>query len=157
MRKRRKSCKIRNPKNNAVGGYFTVEAALLFPFVMGVILLVIYMFFFQYDRCLMEQSAAVLAMRGCTLQIVDTAELVQEMVRQGGKEDRPYVAWEVEEVRVQTKGNAFIVTRNGRLKFPFRGLDFWNGSIHWEDEARYENHRIRPVTFIRNYRKLGGN
>lgn len=32
--------------------YFTVEAAVLYPIVLGVIVLMTYLLFFQYDRCL---------------------------------------------------------------------------------------------------------
>ena len=36
--------------------YFTVEAAVLYPIVLGVIVLMTYLLFFQYDRCLLEQD-----------------------------------------------------------------------------------------------------
>lgn len=36
--------------------YFTVEAAVLYPVVLGVVLLMMYLLFFQYDRCLLEQD-----------------------------------------------------------------------------------------------------
>ena len=44
------------------GAYLTVEAALILPMVLGVIILVIYLLFFQYDRCLMEQNVGKLAL-----------------------------------------------------------------------------------------------
>ena len=137
-----------------VKGYFTVEAALLFPFVTGVILLVIYLLFFQYDRCLMEQSASVLAMRGCTLQTTDRKRLVGEVLVQSRNEDKFYLAWEMEEAQISVKGHIFRVVRSGNLKFPFRGLVFWNGDNSWGSEVIYENYRIDPVNFIRTYRKL---
>lgn len=136
--------------------YFTVEAALLFPFVMGVILLVIYLLFFQYDRCLMEQSAGVLAMRGCTLQIADRKNLVGEVLRQGREDDRSFIAWDMPDAEIVMKGDTFKVSRSGTLRFPFQGLMFWGGESVWESGIVYENRRIRPVTFIRNYNKLTG-
>ena len=57
-------------------GYFTVEAALIFPFVMGVILLVIYMWFFQYDRCLMEQDYALITVMATEKQKLKPQERV---------------------------------------------------------------------------------
>ena len=143
-------------KGKKVKGYFTVEAAILFPFVMGVVLLVIYLLFFQYDRCLMEMSAAVLSMRGCTLQVTNAKDMVAEIARQGRKEDKVYVAWEMPEAKIQLKGNVVAVSREGNLKFPFRGLDFWNGGSSWSGEVSFQSHRIKPTIFIRNYRKWGG-
>ena len=136
--------------------YFTVEAALVLPFALGVILVVIYLLFFQYDRCLMEQSAGVLAMRGCTLQIKEGKDLVQTVLVQSREDDRPYVAWSMDEVEITLKGNRFKVTGSGRLKFPFKGFQFWGGDTVWECNTTYENQRIHPVSFIRNYNKLTG-
>ena len=36
--------------------YFTVEAAILYPIILSVILLMTYLLLFQYDRCLLEQD-----------------------------------------------------------------------------------------------------
>ena len=137
-----------------VNGYFTVEAALLFPFVTGVVLLVIYLLFFQYDRCLMEQSTAVSAMRGCTLQVIDHKRIVGEVVVQSEKDDRFYPAWEMQEAKITMKGNTFSVVRAGKLRFPFRGLIFWGADKDWESIAEYENYRINPAVFIRTFRKF---
>lgn len=43
--------------------YFTVEAAVLYPIVLGVIVLMTYLLFFQYDRCLLEQDMGRAAVR----------------------------------------------------------------------------------------------
>ena len=48
MKHNRECCK-------AVKGYFTIEAALILPFVTGVILVILYLLFFQYNRCLLVQ------------------------------------------------------------------------------------------------------
>lgn len=41
-----------------VGGYFSVEAALVLPAVLGVYLFLIAVLLVQYDRCLLEQDLA---------------------------------------------------------------------------------------------------
>ncbi|MDE7271307.1 MAG: pilus assembly protein [Acetatifactor sp.] len=136
--------------------YFTVEAALVFPIVLGVVLFTIYLLFFQYDRCLLEQSAGVLAMRGCTLQITDGEELVRELQSQSREEDRGWLAWSMEDAVISLKRNCVTVQRSGELKFPFRGfLSGW-GNCVWKCSAARESHRIKPVNFIRNCRKIMG-
>ena len=67
-------------KENA---YMTVEAALLFPFVIGSILFVIYMLFFQYDRCLLDQDMGAMALWGSTIQNSDTEALEAEIQKRG--------------------------------------------------------------------------
>lgn len=139
-----------------VEGYFTVEAAMLFPFVTGIILLVIYMLFFQYDRCLMEQSAATLSVRGCALPASNNEEVVAEVLYQESQEDKSYIAWGMDKVKVEMKGNKLVITRGGFLKYPFSGLLSGREQSVWQTTASYSNYRIRPVRFIRSCRKISG-
>lgn len=50
-------------KGQYVSGYMTVEAALVMTVVMLVYLFIIRCMFFQYDRCILEQETARLAVR----------------------------------------------------------------------------------------------
>ena len=136
--------------------YFTVEAALVLPMVIGVVLLVLYLLFFQYDRCLMEQEAGALSVRGCALQITDGEELVRQLSLQASKSDKAYLAWDKENARIRLQKNRVRVECSGGLKFPFRGLILWGGDNVWESSVAYESHRIKPVDFIRNCRKITG-
>lgn len=43
--------------------YFTVEAALVIPVVLAIIVMIIYMSFYLYDRCVMQQDCCVLSYR----------------------------------------------------------------------------------------------
>lgn len=137
--------------------YMTVEAVLVMPMVLGVIVLTIYLLFFQYDRCLMEQNAGILAMRGCTLQASDRDSLAKKLYCLIGREDDAvYLAWEMEPVQVTLRGNRVSVERCGYLRFPFDGLGFGIGSGKWDNSVRFQNHRIAPMSFIRYCRKLTG-
>lgn len=53
--------------------YFTVEAALLMPFIMLLIVMMIFLSFYSYDRCILEHSAYEAALRG-TSNHFDTAD-----------------------------------------------------------------------------------
>lgn len=136
--------------------YFTVEAALVFPIVLGVVLFTIYLLFFQYDRCLLEQSAGVLAMRGCTLQITDREELMWELQDQFREEDRGFLAWAMEDAQISLKRNCVTVKCAGELKFPFRQFVIGQEDSVWKCSAVRESHRMKPVYFIRNCRKIMG-
>lgn len=133
--------------------YLTVEAALVMPVVLGVVVLVVYLLFFQYDRCLLEQNTGILALRACTMQITDGEERMRQLIEQSKQADERYLAWYLDEAVMEIKGNRIRVDRSGMLQCPFRGL-FGLGGKEWQSRVFYENYRIRPVDFIRNCRKL---
>lgn len=45
-------------RQRQTGGYFTVEAAIVLPMVLGVYVFLITVLFVQYDRCILEQDMA---------------------------------------------------------------------------------------------------
>ena len=133
----------------SVGAYFTVEAAMVLPVVLGSVLLVIHLLFFQYNRCLMEQDMGVLALRGAALQTEDNEERVRQ-IRNDGKElyYKKYIMWGNKEMELKQEKGKFCVRRSGQLEFPF--------FPQVSETAVYKNHVISEVFFIRNYRKLIG-
>lgn len=135
-------------------GYFTVEAAMIYPIVLCVIICIIYLLFFQYDRCLMEQSAAVLAIRSCSLPVEQNAEIVSLIMYQASLDDRSYIAWDEAEVSVAVKGNDITVKKEGWMKFPFAG-NFIKENI-WYTDVTYRSRRIKPLVFMRTCKKIRG-
>ena len=140
-----------------VSAYFTVEAALVFPLVLGVVFLVMYLMFFQYGRCLSEQDMGALALYGATVQAEDGEERVRLMSgRARGIYEEKYVMWKASEIGMKLERNKVKVERSGSVRFPLFGLAFWNGGDVWETTARYENPVLDPVSLIRKWRKLSG-
>ncbi len=135
--------------------YFTVEAALVFPTVLGTLLFVIYMLFFQYDRCLLEQDLAAAALWGGSAQISHMEELEERThARLGEMYQEKYVAWELTALEATVERNRFVVCGSGRVMFPFPGWNFWISQRLWGMEAEYDCDRLSPVTFIRHCRRL---
>lgn len=54
--------------------YFTVEAALILPIVMLFTIMMIFLAFYSYDRCVMEHCAYEAALRGTDSQISSATE-----------------------------------------------------------------------------------
>ena len=134
-------------KENA---YFTVEAALVFPVVIGIILLVIYMQLFQYDRCLMEQDMGAMALWGSREDTSEVEELEKKTRQRIAEMYRDkYAAWEITKLDIALAKNRFSVKGAGRLTFPVSVWNFWSGDNVWEMSADYSCKRISPVTFIR--------
>ena len=64
---------------NWEAAYFTVEASLILPMVMLVTVMMIFLAFYSYDRCILEHSAYEAALRGTGIH--QTAEEAEEQVR----------------------------------------------------------------------------
>lgn len=138
-----------------MGGYFTVEAAMVLPMVLGVIVLIVYLLFFQYDRCLQEQDMGILALRGSVLQTENQEERASRMriqVEQVNKEK--YIAWEYGTIEWKLEKGTVNVKQNSYVKFPFGGRNY--GSHTWTSTVAYRNQILSPVSFVRNSRKLIG-
>ncbi|MBQ2804010.1 MAG: hypothetical protein IJF07_08950, partial [Lachnospiraceae bacterium] len=101
-------------------GYFTVEAALVLPIVLGVNLLIIYMLFFQYDRCLLEFDIGIVILRGVNLQTENKDELQRQINSLAKSIDwERYIAWETDKLYTKVEGTDITVQGSGRLCFPF--------------------------------------
>lgn len=137
--------------------YFTVEAALVLPMVMSAILLGIYLFCFQYDRCLLEQDAGSLLLWGSAAiqNIEETEELKKQMqIRTAEVYADKYAAWDITAMEIKLEKNEINVNGRGALTFPVPQWNIWNDTNLWEAEAVYKSSRQSPVFYIRQYRKL---
>lgn len=136
--------------------YFTVEAAMVLPMVIGAILSVVYMMLFQYDRCLLEQDLGGIALWGSLAEAPDEAafgQMVQE--RLDGLYREKYAVWRITELDASLDRNRFVAEGAGELAFPAPGWNFWSGDNVWEARGKYGYSRISPVAFIRLCRKIG--
>lgn len=137
--------------------YFTVEAALVLPIVMSAMLLEIYLFCFQYDRCLLEQDAGSLLLwsSDAIRNIEETDALKKQMqIRTAEVYADKYVAWDITAMDITLDKNHIKVSGQGSLTFPVPPWNIWNDTNLWETEAVYKSNRQSPVFYIRQYRKL---
>ena len=58
-----------------IKAYFTVEAALILPLIIGTIVYIICFLLFWYNRCVMEQEIAVYAVKGAQSRIEEPEQL----------------------------------------------------------------------------------
>lgn len=69
---------------NREDGYFTVEAALIFPLALLFCVMMIFLAFYSYDRCVLEQSAYEAALRGTSNHIKSANEAYLEAYAAAG-------------------------------------------------------------------------
>lgn len=147
--------KKKNTANGDKNAYLTVEAALVLPVFIGVLLFIIYMLFFQYNRCLMEQDLEAAALWGSGVAEEDTKAL-ETMIRErmAGMYRDKYIVWRFTELEAELKRNRFMVKGTAQLKLPLSGWNFWSKENIWGSSVSYECRRFSPVTFVRLCRGL---
>lgn len=139
---------------SAPSGYFTVEATMVMVLVLYVCISVIFLGFFQYDRCLMRQDAYRAVLRGSSAYKGDKLKVyitVSQMLQEFDEDD--YVATEYD-YRISVK-NSVKVWINGGVRMPFRGIMGFLGTTEWQLMEYAESKCIDPVTFIKLCRRLG--
>lgn len=137
---------MQKEKRRRTEGYLTVEAALLLPLVIGVIVYVIYFQLFWYNRCLMDQETAMTAVRAVQVDSADMETVQQEIMkwREGFLTDR-YVGWEKEKSVLTTRLNELSVSEKGSLKLP---------NILWSAETTFDVSGVNASVFLRSCRKI---
>lgn len=135
--------------------YFTVEAALVLPLVIGALIFTVFQFIFQYDRCLLEQDINMLAVRAATAT-AESSEALEETIRKKASEvfmDK-YAAWKMSDLQIAVKGNRVSVRGGGYLTLPLPEWNFFREENEWGARTLRETLRISPADYIRLYRKI---
>lgn len=146
-------------KRKDLKGSFTVEAAVIMPVVIIIIVMVMYLGFFQYNRCIMTQKLYVAALRG---------SIYDEELRVNQLEKSRYTETELKalygtkllagaglESQIGFEKKEVFVDSKLYMKVPFVALlkkqGYKNGwSIHIEKKIQI----FKEIDFIRNCRKL---
>ena len=138
---------MRKKRTVSVGGYFTVEASLVLPVVIASIVFIIYGLLYWYDRCLMDQDTAMLAMQA-VIREQGTLEETGREVRAWKERNMTdkYVGWQMGEL-VLTQGR-------GRIKASREGKLVTDHSL-WQARSSYENRILHPAAFLRLCRRWG--
>lgn len=140
---------------NSVAGYFTVEAVLIFPVILFVYSFLLYMGFFQYNRCLLEQDVLLAAIKSSRILPYDSAEAARQAV---AAVERPgldkYIGWTAETPRVSAGQGKISIEAGGYMDIPlFRNVPFLHGD-RWELREQTEIKAQEPVFFIRLCRRI---
>jgi len=148
---------IRRYLQKKMKAYFTVEAAMVLTLVTGMLTLLVYIIFFQYNRCLLEMDIGALALKGCSVQSENKDDLLQKLNQYSAQiyKDK-YLAWEHGDIILKLEENTVRIEQTGTLQFPFTGSGFFNKESEWTTMAVYVNRKVSPISFLRNYHKLTG-
>lgn len=138
-----------------VNAYFTVEAALVLPLVIGSLIFTVFLFIFQYDRCLLEQDINRLTICAGTAAAENSEEL-EAIIHKITSEifmDK-YAAWKMNELQITVKGGKVNVRGGGYLTLPLPEWNFFREENEWGARTIRETLRISPADYIRLCRKI---
>lgn len=134
-------------------GSYTVEASLLFPFILTVIVMIIYLAFFIHDRCVMNTAAYQAALRGSrekssSGKAIGITEKAAEELLAG-----TLIATENVSHDVNITDKEISVIYEGTMKIP-AGILFMriNGSEGIPIKVKSTAIRKDPIKFIRECR-----
>ena len=130
----------------SIEAYFTVEASLVMPVVIGSVIFVICFLLYWYNRCLMEQDLSVMAVKASQSEAKTPEELGQDLRgwRGKGMKEKHY-AWEMSEVSMSKEKNWITLQRNGRLLM---------GDRIWRADASGKASQIDPSSLLRVIRRM---
>ena len=111
-------------------GFFSVEAALVLPIVLGVYLFLIVMLFLQYDRCLLEQDMASVMVKAANYEGTpqQKMEYLQELTAQWELERYLWVTPQAPYFTIQ--GSQIRLEATGEYTVPILGLSAELGGVH---------------------------
>lgn len=133
-------------RKRKVKAYFTVEASLVLPIVIGSIIFVICFLLYWYNRCLMEQDVSMYTIRAAQMTRLTAEDVPREMTawRREYLTDKHY-AWESSDLYISLKHNEIRITRTGRLLL---------GDRIWNAEVACAARRMDQAGFLRLCRRL---
>ncbi len=137
-------------------GYFTVEAALVLPFVTLIITMMLFLIIYCYDRCVMEQCAYEAALRGSSNRFRENTLASQEAMNAAANlSEKKLFAMKNLSYEVTVDMNRVTVSYSGQLNMPF--MSWIAEEFGYQDfniEVKQEALRNRQVTLIRAFRKI---
>ena len=135
-------------------GYMTLEASFLITWTLFLFVLLIYLSFYSYDKCVLFQDAYSVCFRGSIQK--DEEQVVpyidSHMQKQFGKK---YFGVGKVQGTVDRNGNMTSVTGECQVKVPIRQLFTMHGKAGWRIRTRAKAQIINPTKMIRRCRWAG--
>lgn len=134
--------------------YMTLEASLVMPIILGSIIFTIYLGFYLYNVCTIEQAAYIAALRGSQVTKGSLGEIKNYVEKEMEKllGNRVLLKEQLEQ-KIDVSSHKVKVRIMLNMHMPFfhwvsSKVDFWT------IEVKEEANRIYPVDIIRNVRKI---
>lgn len=125
-------------------GSFTIEVAVIIPFIVCLLMTILFFAFFLYDRCSLERAAGSAALRG-SREIWESSDVQYRKADEGIDFvlSHNLLGADCVEKQIKISGNKIKVA----LKIQYH---------KWEFQAESQKKVVNPVNFIRICRKEKG-
>lgn len=135
-------------------GYMTVEAAFLITWTVFLFVLLIYLSFYSYDKCVLFQDAYTVCFRGSIQKEEDQVVpyINTHMQQQFG---RKYFGVGKVQGTVDRNGNTTSVTGECQVKVPIRQFFTMHDRTGWKIKTKAKAQIINPTKVIRKCRWVG--
>lgn len=135
--------------------YFTVEAALVIPLVISVLTMTVFLFVYQYDRCLMEQDVGMLTLYAGTLETENMDEMTKLISRRAAERyaDK-YLFWTQSKIDINVRKDRVEIVGEGSTAIPLPNWNLLNGQKGWSAKVIRRLSRLSPTEFIRLGRRI---
>ncbi len=135
---------------------YTVEVALLFPFILGVIIFSMGLNFYIYNLSVMQMEANELAIAGEYWFDFPDGSIKRELVELGKETlGDSLIAVKDTSVSVDVKNGRITVIYEGNYIFPIVSVFFGEGTAGKKISVKGEAELQNPVSKIRTMRKIG--
>ena len=141
-------------KGKDISAYMTVEVSLLFPIIPLVLLCVIYLSFYSYNKTIAFQNAGICALygkngfgsEGNKEKLVEKMYGVLEILNEG-----QYVASKNLKQHISVEKNQIIVRQKGNVNAPLLSQEIMSELSFSEEVKISEN---KAILYIRQLRKV---
>ncbi len=130
--------------------YFTVEAALIVPVAICIFVMVMYMSFYLYDRCVMTQDCYVLSYRQSIEKAGRDRAGDETMLEQSG--NRLFMLSDMQ--TGSSDGRIVEVRANGEMEPPLFGLPLFDSSGKWLIGIEKKARKTDPPKAYRKVRRI---
>lgn len=140
-----------------VSGYFTLEACLLLPVILFIVVLFVYFSFFTYNNCILAQNSYILGVRANQLRIHSSENAIALLEQEIGKVFvQTYFGQGRADTAIETDRSGIVIKSRGTMQFPFHRL-LLNSEIDgaWVINGAAQVYEYNPVEFIRKCRAAG--
>lgn len=136
-------------------GSYTVEMALLFPLILGVLVFSLGWTFYFYDLCLLDIHANLAALEGGRYSGMSERSREKKVREQAEEVTDRLIAVKNFTVSVQTKGDKISVAYSGSYTFPIFHLLVDGNQKKEAVQVQAESVMQNAVEWVRTVRKAG--
>lgn len=134
---------------------YTIEAAVVMPLTLGIIILLMYLSFFLHDNTVISECAYTVAAKYADEQKLSNSEVKNKILNSNSVISKRLIASKITYINADVTKNKISIEIEARFDFPnLRLVNNLTESGGERLRASIEIKRIKPVRLIRNIKKI---